>query len=133
MEKVVLVKCFFQPVGRMVTIKVPTGETKTGFFGGEKEVFRSEKKWEKTGYSDRIIDSSRLAVDLQSTIEALNNEGFKVKMITPLISGAYDYQAQSISSSVRTTVNTEKVTGGASYGYGYSYTDSLLVVAEKAC
>lgn len=135
MEKVVLVKSYFAPVGKEVMVKVPTGEKKAGFFGGEKDVYRKEKKWEQTGYSDCIVDSERLAADLQKVIENLNRDGFSVKMITPVISGdySYKYQAQGISSSKRILSETESVTGGASYGYGYgySYTDSLLVIAEK--
>ena len=56
MEKVVLVKSHFIPIGKEVTVKVPTGDTKTGFFGVEKEVYRKETRWEQTGYSDSIID-----------------------------------------------------------------------------
>ena len=135
MEKVVLVKSYFVPVGKEVIVKVPTGEKKTGLFGGEKDVYRKEKKWEQTGYSDCVVDSKRLAADLQKAIENLNREGFSVKLITPIISGdyKYKYQAQGISSSKRISGGTESVSGGASYGYGYgySYTDSLLVIAEK--
>ncbi|AOW84091.1 TPA: hypothetical protein AB5H59_004042 [Vibrio mimicus] len=135
MEKVVLVKSYFAPIGKEVTVKVPTGEKKSGFFGGEKEVYRNEKRWEQTGYSDCIVDSKRLAADLQRAIDNLNRDGFSVKMITPVISGdySYKYQAQGISSSKRILSETESVKGGASfgYGYGYSYTDSLLVIAEK--
>ena len=135
MEKVVLVKSYFVPVGRNVTVKVPTGEKKAGFFGGEKEVYRKEQRWEQTGYSDCIVDSERLAADLQKAIENLNDDGFSIKTITSVISGdyTYKYQAQGISSSKRVLSETESVSGGASYGYGYgySYTDSLLVIAEK--
>ncbi|MDD1796338.1 hypothetical protein LRP50_24770 [Enterovibrio sp. ZSDZ42] len=135
MEKIVLVKCYFLPTGKEVTIKVPTGETKSGFFGGEKEIYRKETKWEQTGFSDSIIDSERLAEDLQASIDKLNADGFIVHSIVPLISGdySYKYQAQGISSSNRLLSETESVSGGASYGYGYgySYTDSLLVIAKK--
>ena len=135
MEKVVLVKSHFIPIGKEVTVKVPTGDTKTGFFGGGKEVYRKEVRWEQTGYSDSIIDAERLAADLQQALDPLNQEGFRVKMITPVLSGDYfyQYQAQGISSAKRLLSDTEKVQGGASFGYGYgfSYTDSLLVIAER--
>ncbi|EMV9345812.1 hypothetical protein AADU82_004566 [Vibrio alginolyticus] len=47
MEKVVLVKSYFMPVGKEVTVKVPTGEKKSGLFGGEKDVYRKEKSGNK--------------------------------------------------------------------------------------
>ncbi|MGI9279207.1 MAG: hypothetical protein ACR2PX_06205 [Endozoicomonas sp.] len=135
MQKVVLVKSYFIPTGKEVTKKIPTGETKKGLLGGTKDVYRKEAQWEQTGYSDCIIDSERLAIDLQQTIESLSRDGFLVKSITPVTSGDYSYkfQSQGVSSSKRILSETEKVSGGASfgYGYGYSYTDSLIVLAEK--
>ncbi len=135
MEKVVFVKAYFRPVGKKVSVDVPTGETNKGLFGGEKEVTRKEKQWQQTGWSDCKIDGQRLAEDLQEAIVALNREGYIVKSIVPVTSGAYNYryQAQGISSSRRVLSETEAVQGGASYGYGYgySYTESLLVHAAR--
>lgn len=136
MEKVVLVKSYFMPIGEEVDVKVPTGEIKrAGLLGGKQEVYKIEKQWQQTGYSNNIVDSERLAIDLQKAIDELNSEGFSIKMITPVISGkyAYKYQSQGISSTQRLIAETEKVSGGASfgYGYGYSYTDSMLIIAEK--
>jgi hypothetical protein len=131
MNKLVLVKRYFAAVGREITIEVPTGETKKGLFGGEKEVTRKEKQWEQTGFSDCKIDNERLATDLEKVINSLNKDGYKIQSVTPIMSGEYDYQAEGISSSVRIMRETESVSGGASYGYGYSYTDSLIVIAER--
>ncbi len=135
MEKVVLIKSYFAPIEKEVTVKVPTGETKKGFFGKEKEVTRKEKQWEQVGYSDCIIDSKRLAKDLQEAVNELNNDGYRIKTIVPITSGDYSYKFkdQNISSSKRILSETEKVSGGSSYGYGYgySYTSSLIIIAEK--
>lgn len=135
MDKVVYVKAYFRPVGKEVTVKVPTGETKKGLFGGEKQVTRKEKQWKNTGWSDCEIDGEKLAEDLQKTIEALNQEGYSIKSIISVLSGAYNYQykAEGITSSPRILSDTEAVKGGASYGYGYgySYTESLIVLAAK--
>ena len=135
MNKVIYVKAHFAPVGKNVKIKVPTGETKKGFFGGEKEVTRKETRWEQTGFSDKKIDGERLAEDLQIAVSKLNDEGYSITQVTPVISGEYDYkyQAQGVTSSPRILIEGEAVSGGASfgYGYGYSYTDSLVIVAEK--
>jgi len=135
LDKVVYVKAYFLPIGKEVTVKVPTGETKKGLLGGQKQVMRKEKQWKQIGWSDCEIDSERLANDLQKAIESLNQEGYLVKSITPVISGAYNYQykAEGITSSPRILGDTEAVRGGASYGYGYgySYTDSLIIHATK--
>jgi hypothetical protein len=135
MDKVVYIKAYFRPIGKEVTVNVPTGETKKGLLGGEKQVTRKEKQWKATGWSDCEIDGERLAEDLQKSIEVLNRDGFSIKSITPVLSGAYNYkyQAKGITSSPRLLTETEAVKGGASYGYGYgySYTESLIIHAEK--
>ena len=130
MNKVVLVKSYFVAVGEEVLVEILTGETKKTLFGGEKRVTKNVKQWKQTGFSDCEIDNERLATDLEKVISSLNNDGYKIQSITPIISGKYDYQAEGISSSARMMRETEAVSGGASFGYGYSYTDSLIVVAE---
>jgi len=112
MNKVVFVKAYFSPVGKNEVVKIPTGEKKKGFLGGESDVMREEKKWVQTGFSDSIIDTGRLTKDLQETVEKLNKEGYEIVSLTQVISGQYAYDYRS-------------------YGYGYSYTDGLLVVARK--
>ena len=134
MTKVVFIKSYFRPVGKEETIEVPTGEIKTGFFGGEKKVTRKEKQWKQTGWSDSEIDGEKLASDLKSVTNELKEQGYKITSITPVLSGAYNYKFSSrgISSSPRLFSETEAVSGGGSYGfgYGYSYTEGLIVVAE---
>ncbi len=131
MDKVVYIKAYFCPIGKEVNIKVSTGEKKKGLFGGEKDIKKNVKEWKQTGWSDTEIDGERLSEDLKNSIELLNNEGYLVKTVTPVISGAYNYRAQEVSSSARVFGDTEAVRGGASFGYGYSYTDSLIVIATK--
>lgn len=135
MDKIVFVKAKFRPIGRNVTVKVPTGETKRGLLGGTKQVTRKEQQWQQTGWSDCEIDSERLAEDLQEAVSQLNSDGFEVMSVTPVASGGYNFsfKADAISSSPRLTRQTEAVHGGASYGYGYgfSYTESLLVHAKR--
>ncbi len=92
MNKVVFVPAHFQPLGENKTVKVPTGEKKQGFFGGEKDVTRKETQWVQTGWSDCLIDGQRLAKDLAQMVSALNNEGYEVVSVTPVTSGAYDWK-----------------------------------------
>ncbi len=149
MEKVVFVKAHFRPRYKQVTVQVPTGETKKGLFGGEKQVMRKEVQRQETSeLSDREIDGEMLAQDLQSAIDALNAEGFSVKTLTAVVSGAYDHKVSAEPVASKTEwhqvqvigpANTssrfpvEKISGGGSYGYGYgySYTDGLIIVASK--
>ena len=126
MNKVIHVPTFFKSVGKKKTIKVPTGEKKKGFFGGEKDVTRKETKWEQTGWSDCRIDSQRLAEDLTIAVNALNKERYEILSVTAITSGAYDWNYK-----------TDRFIGqgeggyGYGYGYGYSYTNSLIIVAKK--
>ena len=119
MNKVILVKAYFVPIGENRTVKVPTGEKKRGFLGAESDIMRDEKKWVQTGFSDCWVDMGRLEKDLQEAVERLNKEGYEVISVTNIISGNYNFKAQVLS------------TGGYGYGYGYSYTDGLMVVARK--
>jgi hypothetical protein len=134
--KISYVKAYFKPIGKEVKVKVPTGEKKKGFFGGEKEVMTEETRWEQTGWSDCEIDGERLSKDIEIAIQSLNQADYEVIAISPVISGNYfyKYQAEGISSSKRFFSETEKVSGGASYGfgYGYSFTEGVTIVAKKA-
>lgn len=126
LNKVIHIPAYFIPLGKIKTVKVPTGEKTKGFFGGEKDVVRREEQWIQTGISDREIDSGRLARDLQATVSMLNEEGYEVLTVTPVTSGAYDWNYDVSSGG-----NDYNGYGGYGYGYGYSYTDSLIVVAKK--
>jgi len=65
MNKVVLVKAYFVPVGENKIVKVPTGEKKRGLLGGASDVMKDEKKWVQSGFSDRWVDTGRLEKDFQ--------------------------------------------------------------------
>ncbi|WP_386685701.1 hypothetical protein [Lonepinella sp. MS14437] len=135
MTKVVYVKAHFKPVGKYVEIKIPTGEKKKGLFGGEKDILTTEKCWEQTGWSDCEIDGERFSKDIEEAVVGLNNDGYEIVSILPIVSGNYNYhyQAQGIKSERRLLSETEKVTGGASfgYGYGYSFTEGATIIAKK--
>lgn len=126
MNKVVYVKAFFKPVGKNETVKVPTGETKKGFFGGEKEVFREEEQWVQTGYSDCEIDGDRLANDITATVSQLNEQGYEIVSINEVTSGRYSWAYKTNGGG--------GMNGGwgYGYGYGYSYTEGVVVVAKKS-
>lgn len=123
MNKVVFVKARFKPVGETIKVKVPTGEKKKTWFGGEKDVMVKEKRWEQTGWSDCEIDGTRLSKDLQAAINDLNSDGYEVISVSPIESGSYEGKYDYKYSD----------NGGYGYGYGYgfSYTEGITVIAKK--
>lgn len=119
-NKSVFVKAKFKPVGKYEKVNIPTGETKKGLFGGEKEVTRSEKQWVQTGFSDCEIDGDQLQIDIQYAIEQLNKEGYEVITTTAITSGRYNYR-----------YDTEYVGKSYGYGYGYGITEGVLILARQ--
>jgi len=103
-------------------VKVPTGEKKKGFFGGEKDVTRKEEKWEQTGWSDCEIDGKKLANDISEAIDGLNSEGYEVVTISETLSGSYDFKWATTGGQSN---------AGYGYGYGYSYTEGVTIIAKK--
>ena len=130
MDKIVHVPAYFKKTGENVLVDVPTGEIKKGFLGGEKKVTKKESQFKVTGESDCIVDSKRLADDLSKVVNELNNSGFNVTAITPVISGHYDTHQSCKSSGLGAATPGQSY--GVSFAYGYRYTDSLIVVASKA-
>ena len=76
-----------------------------------------------------------MASDLDDAISELSEKGYEFVSITPVTSGAYnyDYKSSGVSSSKRIISGTEKVSGGGSYGYGYgySYTEGFMLLMKK--
>lgn len=124
-NKVVFVAAKFKPIGKVKTVKVPTGEKKKGIFGGEKDVMVKEKNWEQTGWSDCEIDGGLLSENLQVAILNLNEEGYEVVSVTPVTSAKYDYKWNQQKGA------SQWGGSGFGYGYGYSYTEGLTIVAKK--
>jgi len=118
LNKVVYIPSYFKRVGKNVTKKVATGEKKKGLLGGEKDVTKKVSQWVDTGCSDIEIDGVRLAQDIATSVQKLNSEGYEVVCVTDVISGRYSWCT----------------TGGqanAGYGYGYSITEGVTIIARK--
>lgn len=135
MIKTIFVPATFKELVKKTQIKQETGETKKNWLGQEKKVYKTIDSFEVAGYSDREIDGNKLSIDVNNEIEKWNSNGFKVVSITPIISGAYNYQYDNskITSEERFLGKTEKVRGGGSYGFGfgYSYTEGVLICLEN--
>lgn len=110
-QKVVFVKSYFA--------KIETDK--------REQMWAAKPKTSEFEYSTCKIDSERLNADLEQAITALNQQGYKVMQITPVISG--DFAFKDHFSDPHLLGNGVSTEGG--YGYGFSYTDSLIVLAEQ--
>jgi len=118
MNAVTLVPAHFAPLTKDKQVKVATGETTKGMFGGSKPVYETRTEQVQTGTSDCRIDDARLARDLAQSVRDLNDKGWEVVTVTPVFSGRHDADLKLLQGC------------GAGYGYGYSYTSSLVIVAR---
>ncbi len=126
MIKTVWVDAYFLKKGQWEEYEEATGETKKGFFGGERAVTVKKKRWvELNEYRDDRIDGARLSQDTELALNQLEAEGFEVLSITPVISGNYSWTNYSKSS-----VNSGAASTCASWGY--SVTEGVIVTARKS-
>ncbi|MEH6454841.1 MAG: hypothetical protein V7749_00835 [Cocleimonas sp.] len=129
MNKTILVKAFFKE--ELDHLDPETTQKKSCWASSSKTTkVKSEQK-----HVDKIIDSERLALDLETAINKLYGDGYQLKEVVTITSGSYGYKFKedAVTSYARSFTGTEAVDGGASYGYGYgfSYTDSLIVIGCK--
>ncbi len=110
-QKVVFVKSYFA--------KIETDK--------REQMWAANPKTTEFEFSTCKIDSERLNNDLQQAISSLNQQGYKVIQITPVTSG--DFAFKDHFSDPHLLGNGVSTEGG--YGYGFSYTDSLIVLAEQ--
>ena len=131
--KSIWVASHFKELGRWETKSVQTGAaTKTvekGLFKKravevEVPIFAEQREWVATGVSDCEIDGEKFSKDIGAAIEALEDEGFELLTITPILSGSYkyDFEAPVINSRDRPSYG---------WGYGFSYTSGVTIVARR--
>jgi hypothetical protein len=119
-DLVVYISAYFKPLGREITVAVPTGEKRKTIFGTVKKVKRKQKQWRRSGgWSKCRIDGERLAMDVEKAVRTLNSESYEVVTIVPAVSGNYGYHGERDGWS------------GYGYGYSYSFTEGLIIVARK--
>jgi|GEM_PF-558599 len=121
-----------KPIIKNKSVKVPTGETKKGWFGGEKPVMREEQQEEIVGYSDCAMDGFVLMQDMHEAIDPWLEQGYELFSITPITSGNYSYDTNSgYDYKYSATHHMVSAKGYTSYSYGYSYTEGIIVVLKK--
>ena len=130
MNKVILVKAYFcEALEQSDTIP-----TKKSDPWGDPNKKQSETKSAKV-HVEKQINAEKLAADLEEALTTLYTDGYDLKEIVNVTSGAYGYKFKEdeITSVALPFVENDVIGGGASYGYGYGYsfTDSLIVVGAK--
>ena len=108
LNKTIFIQAFHKKLWKEEVTDVPTGEVRKGLFGREKPVLEKQTEHVHVGFSDSDIDGARLASDIQTAIEDLQKEGFELVSLTPVISG------------------------NRSNGYGYSFTEGVIMISKKA-
>jgi len=87
-----------------------------------KAYFRSEGKKGGSGEgSDCVIDGARLAGDVEKAVAVLNREGYEVVAISGVLSGAHHHRVDLYSVD----------DGAYGYGYGFSYTEGVMIIGTK--
>ncbi len=122
----------FKPVGEYVTEREQTGEVKKNWLGQKQVVYAEKKVWMETGYSDCEIDGAKFAQLISVEIQRWAERGFRVLNIIPIQSGNFDYQAQEIQSHHGIFSDSVNISGGTSFGYGFSYTEGVLIHLQAA-
>jgi hypothetical protein len=85
---------------------------------GKSDIPKDDIKYEPNHkYSDCLVDGHRLSVETGEAIKKLGEEGFRVVNISPITSGSYEVFSGLAANS--------------SFGYGFSYTEGVLICAEK--
>lgn len=119
-NRVVYIPAKFATVGKRHVVQVPMGKTKSGWFG-KQPIMAEETKFEPTGTSDCNINVGQLADEIAADVQVLNEEGYEVVTVTPLITGDYDYRTRWSFWGC----------AAADYGYGYSYTKGVVITARR--
>ena len=75
--------------------------------------------------SDTTPNSYALGQSVEDACNELAKDGYQVMSITPILRGVHGHQLQPGTLKKGTGVT------GYSFGFGYSLTDSILIVAQK--
>lgn len=92
MTRVVFVKAFFEQLkDRGMLVHVPTGQTKKNWRGREVPEMKAQWQAQSSGrYSNTHVDALRLAQDMASAANALEQDGFDVIATESVLSGHHN-------------------------------------------
>lgn len=126
-HKVLFVPACFGAMRETRKVHVPTGEKKR-LLG--MKLFEYDQTVQKTvevegKRSDCVIDGAALARDLEAQLDALEAEGFEVRQVIGVSSGAHHHEIKEHAGTKQGSP------WGYGYGYGFSYTEGVLVVGSK--
>lgn len=129
---VTFIQAPFKAVGEYVIEQEKTGEAKKNWLGQKQEIFTQKRVWKETGVSNCEIDGAKFAQLISAEIQRWAERGFRVLNIIPIQSGNFDYQAQEIQSHHGIFSDSVNISGGTSFGYGFSYTEGVLIHLQAA-
>ncbi len=147
--RVIFINSPFYHLGKCVTKRVQIGEREvvktrsTGFFKTEEYVEKEpvyEERQEVVdsgSVSDCRIDGNALATNLKQTIDTLAGEGFEVMSVIPITSGNWNYKThvgqiwKDVGPALTGHVGHGVEPFAWGYGYGYSFTEGLIVTAVR--
>lgn len=129
--------CVYAPMAEAlepVTERRQTGSrtiTKTkGFINVEKiekeePIYEYTEEWVPTGeLSDVDVDQETFGAHIEEACNQLDQDGYKVISINPVLRGIHQHQYNA-GSLVKGTG-----TSGFGYGFGYSITSSFMIIGE---
>lgn len=107
MIKTLWIQARWQKKGKWDEYEESTGEVKKGIFGGEKPVMVKKRRWVETNEnSDSVIDGKRLAEDMQTAMNSLEQEGFEIIGLSEVLSGNYNWTNYSSGSATNIGAST---------------------------
>lgn len=114
-------------------VGVRTIQKKKGLFSSaiveiEEPIFEEVVERVPTGkHSERFIDMDDLAKRITEACNDLDASGYDVIKISEIVGGWYDFKY--LANGTRGDNHCSG--GGYSYGYGYSVTDGVVIIAQK--
>ncbi len=95
----------------------------------EEPVIETREEWVPTGeFSDTNIDMDDLSRRITDACNGLDEKGYDVLSITPILEGRYSYKTRAGGTG---NVATGSTGGwGWGYGYGYSLTDGVVIIGK---
>lgn len=133
--KHVTVTPIMMEIGEWKTTKIKTGTKKIkrtqGVFNKkevvvEKPIYETKRQWVTSGKrSDVQIDSEDFGLKIATACNELDNNGYDIVEMIPILRGNYQYQKD------KGILQKGSGTIGQSISFGYSLTDAVTIIAKR--
>lgn len=130
MIKTVWIEAYTKQKGQWEEYEEPSGDIKTGMFGGKKPVMIKKKRWVTIPdtYYEHLVDGERISRDLESALNKLEGDGFQILTISPVISGRYNWQQYDARVQ---GLGQKTESPDTAVSWGYSVTEGFTIIAKK--